>query len=149
MFRILNKPKLILLNQYVQSVANQEDIVRWYSSLDENAKQLAVKEIWILATQAQVSENDVMNATTQSGLKPTHTPVQMLKINKMPFHRRGYELATLKGTVLKQAFLLVLECFALAESRRKEQEDPKSCNHWWHKDLSDKKVVKEILDNNL
>ncbi|EGO63826.1 DUF5958 family protein [Acetonema longum] len=144
MFKILTLPKLILLNQYVQGVANREDIFPWYSSLDENSKQIIVKEIWILATQAKVLEDDLITATAEAGLKPTHNSVQMLKINKMPFHRRGYELANLKGTVLDQAFLLVLECFVLAERRRKELEEPDKCTHWWHKDLSDKNVIRKF-----
>lgn len=148
MFTILTLPKLILLNQYVQGVANREDVVNWYLSLDEDSKKMTVKEIWILATQAKILENDLITVTTQAGLKPNLNPVQMLKINKMPFHRRGYELANLKGTILDQAFLLVLECFVLAERRRKELEEPDKCTHWWHQDLSDENVIREILKNN-
>lgn len=148
MFKILTLPRLILLNQYVQGVAKREEITQLYSSFDESDKQCSVKEIWMLATQAQVTEEDVVSAVSKAKLKPTHTPVQMLQTSKMPFHRRGYELANLKGTVLNQAFSLVLECFALAERRRKEQEKSEPCNHWWHRDLSNENIVKEILNSN-
>jgi hypothetical protein len=50
--------------------------------------------------------------------------------------------------VLEQAFILLLDCFAIAERRRKEKEDKTICNHWWHKDLSDKQIIDDILKNN-
>lgn len=149
MFRLLTISRLILLNQYVQGIVKREEVVLWYSCLDENDKQSAVKEVWMLATQAHVIEDDVLAATAEADLKPTHAPVQILKTCKMPFHRRGYELATLKGTSLNHAFLLALECFALAERRRKEQEEPQKCNHWWHRDLADENIIRDILNNNL
>jgi hypothetical protein len=148
MVELLPIQELVLLNQYVQGIVLREDIVHWYSSLDENSRKAAVKAIWILATQARILESDLTKAIDESGLKPTHTPVQMLKTKKMPFHRRGYALANLKGTVLNQAFLLVLECFALAERRRKDSEDSATCNHWWHKDLSNENVLKERRKQN-
>lgn len=147
MFKALTLPKLILLNQYVQQVVTRQEIDKWFLSLEENEKQSSVKEVWILATQAQVAEGDVLQAAKEAELKPTHTPVVMLLANKLPLYRRGYELANMKGSVLNQAFLLTLECFVLAERRRKEKEDMKNCNHWWHKDLSDERVIKEILEN--
>ncbi len=146
--KILTIQELVLLNQYVQGVVLKKEIDNWFSSLEETDKQSVVKSIWVLATQAQVIESDIFIATLAAELKPTHTPVVMISKGDVSLYNRGYRLSELKGTILNQAFLLVLECFALAERRRKEKEGTSECNHWWHKDLSDERVIKEILQNN-
>lgn len=147
MFRILKTPELLFLNKYTQGLVTQSEIIDWFLMLHEVDKQKAVADVWVLATQARIREEDVPEVLTKAGLKPTHTPVIMLTKGKIPFHKHGLCLSTLKGTVLKQAFLLVLECFAYAERRRKKNEDPLTCNHWWHKDLSDEEVIRDILKN--
>jgi hypothetical protein len=148
MFKELNLLNLILLNQYVQGIVTRQEVDKWFLSLEENKKQFSVKELWILATQAQVIEGDIPKAMELAGLRPSNIPVIMVSKGEVSFHKRGYKLSKLKGTVLNQAFWFVLECFALAERRRKEKEGTRECNHWWHKDLSDERVIKEILENN-
>lgn len=148
MFTGLTLSNLILLNQYAQGIVTRQEVEKWFLSLAENEKQSSVKEVWILATQALVTEGDIPKATEVAGLKSTHTPVVMILNGDVPFYKRGYRLSELKGIVLNQAFWFVLECFALAERRRKEKEGTTECNHWWHKDLSDERVIKEILGNN-
>jgi len=145
--KILTTKELILLNQYVQGVVLKNEIENWFLSFEEVDKQSIVKSIWELATQAQIRESDIPIATINSGLKSTHTPVVIVSNDDTKLYSRGYKLSTLKGTVLKQAFSLVIECFALAEKRRKENEDKLECNHWWHRDLSDEHIVKDILEN--
>lgn len=145
--KILTTKELILLNQYVQGVGQRIDVDNWFSALSEDEKQSVVKSIWVLAVQAQIREDDIPTATLKAGLKPTHTPVVMLSKGNVSLHNRGYGLSKLSGVVLNQAFLLVLESFALAERRRKEKESPAECKHWWHKNLADEKVIKKILED--
>lgn len=143
--RVLTIQELLLLNQYVQGIVSRDEINKWFFSFNENDKQSVVKNIWVLAIQAKVKENDIKNAMLAAGLKPAHTPVVMITNGKDALYNRGYRLSTLKGIVLNQVFLLVLECFVVADNRRKEKEDPLHCNHWWHKDLSDEQIIKNIL----
>jgi hypothetical protein len=145
--KILTTQELILLNQYVQGVVSRDEIDGWFLSLDEADKQAVVRNTWILAIQAQVREMDIPVAIVASELKSTHTPVVMLTKGNTSLHNRGYKLSTLKGAILTQAFLFVLECFVSAERRRKEKEGSSECHHWWHKDLSDREIVQEILRN--
>ncbi|HYE68779.1 MAG TPA: DUF5958 family protein [Anaerovoracaceae bacterium] len=146
--KILTMKELILLNQYVQGVVKRLEIVNWFSSLPEDDKRSVVKSVWLLAVQAQIVEDDIPTVTLEAGLKPTHTPVVMLSKGNESLHKRGYGLSRLSGVVLNQAFLLVLESFALAERRRKEKEGSEECNHWWHKNLADENIIKEILEKN-
>ena len=148
MFKLLNIYNLIFLNKYAQHVVDKSEILNWFESLDMTERSLAVKEVWILATQAHISEDDIDAIAEKAGLKSTHTPVVMLKKATLPLKQRGFELANLKGTLLKQAFCLVVEWFAFAEERRKDNEIEETCNHWWHRDLSDARIVDEIIKEN-
>ena len=146
--KYLSIDELILLNQYAQKIISKNDVIDWYALFEEADRQSIVKSIWSLALQAQVVENDVLLAAKTANLKSTHTPTIMLLKGKDPFRNRGYNLSKLKGTTLNQAFEIVLECFVLAEQRRKSKEDSTNCNHWWHKDLSNKEIINEILSRN-
>ena len=143
--RNLTIEELLLINQYVQKIVLETDIKAWFSPLSEDEKQSIVKNLWMLAIQAQVVESDVNIAAENIGLKKTHTPVVMLLKGEVSFQNRGYRLYELKGIVLEQAILLALECFSLAESRRKLKKCGTSCNHWWHRDLSNDSIVNEII----
>lgn len=137
---------LIFVNQYVQNIVTVEEVNSWFESFEEIDQQLIVRTIWQLAVQARVNNNDVLNAMNVAKLKPTNTPVVILNSGKLTLWQRGGDLSKLKGKVLKQAFWLVLECFASADRRRKEAESKNGveCTHWWHRNLSDKKVVEQI-----
>ena len=139
--------ELIMLNKYVQGIITREIIHDWFCTFEESDKKLVIKRIWNLAVQAQVTVNDIETATKAAGLKATHTPVVMLISGKETFKNRGYKFSSLEGIVLNQAFWLVLECFVIAEQRRKLKEGSLPCHHWWHKDLSNEHVIKEILKN--
>jgi hypothetical protein len=141
--------ELLLINQYAQDCASRQEVMDWYLSFNEDEKQFFLQELWRLAIQAQTIEADLPLATKSAGLKPTHNPVVMLSKGNISYCNRGYKLSTLRGTILDQAFLLVLECFTIAEKRKKQKENGVNCNHWWHRDLSNTSVVEEILRNQL
>jgi hypothetical protein len=142
---MLSTEDLVLLNKYAQCVVSRNLLCDWFKSLDILQKKQAIRGVWNLAIQANLSVADVENATKIAKLKKTHTPVAMLLSEKVIFKNRGYGLSNLEGTVLYQAFSLVLECFSIAEQRRKKLcEDNSHCNHWWHKDLSNADVLKEL-----
>ena len=146
--KYLSTIELILLNKYVQSVVEKDAVYDWFLSFQEGDRQSIVARVWDLARQSQAVESDVLIAAKSAGLKPTHTPIVMLIKSRDPFHLRGYNLSSQRGIILEQAFKIVLECFALAERRRKDKEDGGACHHWWHRDLSDEAIVREIIKSN-
>lgn len=139
----------VILNQYAQGIKPINELLEWYNSFDTEKKRSILVEIWSLANQAKVNEEDVENARIIAGLKVTHTPVRMLNSEALPFKSRGFKVANLKGKEQVQAFLLILNCFAIAEQRRKSKcaSEKENCNHWWHQDLSNQKLIQEILKN--
>lgn len=138
---------LILINQYSQELVKKQTLGAWFDSFSEQDKKDIIKLIWQLALQAQLTENDIHDVVIESKIKKTLNPVKMLLGKKYPFSQRGYNLMDLDGIVLNQAFYLLLECLKYADKRRKRNEEPLRCNHWWHRDLSNSDVVNQIISD--
>ena len=137
---------LVMLNQYAQKVITKDKINSWFSILDEENQRNLLKQVWVLAWQAQVREEDIPKAILSAGLKPTHTPAVILLSGSDKLIQKGNKLLKTKGTVLKQAFDLVLECFVIADNRRRKKCGAQ-CHHWWHEDLSKIDIIEKILRN--
>jgi len=43
-----------------------------------------------------------------------------------------------------QAFMLIIECFVVADKRKKTTDCANGCEHWWHQDLSDDQIIKSV-----
>ena len=54
---------------------------------------------------------------------------------------------TLDPTDRLAVFTLTLHLFAAAEGKRFRNETKERCNHWWHRDLLDERVVEDILSD--
>lgn len=143
----MNRKDELFVNQYIQRIITKEDVEYWFNSFEENGKQENLRDLWYMCTQARILIDDIIPAAKSAQLKATHTSVIMLMTGKEKFQNRGFRLSLLKGKELTQAFNLLLEMLAIADVRRRKNEDPTKCTHWWHKDLSDPDNIKDILEN--
>jgi hypothetical protein len=146
---VFTTTRVLLLNRYAQGLVSRDDLRQWHLALDEDDRSEAVKSAWILAIEAGVRDADIDPAVELAGLKPTHTPVVLLKTGRLALHHRGFRLAGLPGIVSTQAFLLAAGCFRLADTRRRQAEGGTPCHHWWHQDLSDPAVLAAVRAGDL
>ncbi|HRQ70516.1 MAG TPA: DUF5958 family protein [bacterium] len=142
--KTLTIDELIIINQYSQGIVEKSRLLDWYKSLKLEDQQSIIPQIWSLALQAKAREEDVAPAVEKAQLKLSNNPVVMLKSAKEPFSNRGYNLAKLKDKVLVQAFMLIIECFVVADKRKKTTDCANGCEHWWHQDLSDDQIIKSV-----
>jgi len=104
--------------------------------------------------QAHAVGTDVEVAIQRSGLKATYTPCQMLiarsrenQLGTAGVKQSLNDISRLPDAELSRAFVLFLSLLTVADGRRRQKElDPE--RHWWHRDLSDEKVVAELLNEN-
>jgi len=73
----------------MQGIVKADDVASWYNKLDENDKQDVLVQLWGLARQAKVLEEDVLKASELAKLKITHNPVKILLRSSIPFHKEG------------------------------------------------------------
>ncbi len=137
--------ELILINQHSQGLKDTEELCRWFSEKDEEWQKEAVISLLLLVGQSHPQKEELLVAIDVSPVKKTSTAVVMLTNPRKDYLKYGYELKKLSGKELKNAWVILLNLLKIADTRRRESEDPATCNHWWHKDLSNPKYIKRLL----
>lgn len=139
----------LLLNLMAQGVISLQQAGQWFDSQPDDEKETAMRKLVQFIYQAKVCAQDIPvflpSAICFACLKPTHTPVQMLKAVEMQALKDG--LLTGRGHLVsmlmkfqqlpvpekQQAWRLLLGIMNYAYLKHKDTDDRK----WWFKDLSD------------
>lgn len=143
----------VYLNQVAQCIKPLKEAIEWFANLAEEAQLLVLRQLVFFSLQSGAIGKDVKDAIFLSGLKPTFTPCQLL-IKVLNDEPNGSMM--LKATLAKvvnlpsservKSFRLLIALFEVAD-RRKRTQGLEPEKYWWHKDLSDEKVVEKILSS--
>ena len=134
----------LYLNQVAQNVVPLDDAKREFRKLDPSARSGVMHRLYLMAHQSHPLPDEVSLAIDQSGLKPTFTPCVMLSDGKI--ESQLSRVAKLPDDELDKSFLLLITLFQIADKRRRA-DCGDECQHWWHQDLSDDAVVREVTRN--
>lgn len=134
----------ILINQWVQNVRTDSELLTWFDTQTEECKETIRKEVRGLVQQAKYVLDDGSVAIKESQLNPRRSACVILA--KGATHETLHKLTCLRNNDGKDAFILLLYLLRTADTRRRESEKETKCNHWWHRDLSDPKVLSEVLE---
>ena len=139
----------VILNLYAQGRVSRQMITEYFEVLDKNEKIKFVNKLLFLAQSSNAYEKQLEAALENSGYRNTINYYNMLKSKKNIFRNNLFRLKELDGKPFKQGFDLLLELFKEAYKYKalKCRERGMECNHWWHYNLSDERVLKEILVN--
>lgn len=141
----------IYLNQIAQEVVTLEEALQWFKNLEQEEQMDTFRTLLFILLQAGAVADDADNTVAKSGLRPTFTPcVLLLKAQReQPFAPAAlqevlWKIANLPANEKEKSFRLLIALFQVADARRRERcFEPE--RHWWHQDLSDEKVVAEVL----
>ncbi|GLS25727.1 DUF5958 family protein [Marinibactrum halimedae] len=142
----------IYLNQISQGVKPLNEAVEWFISAKEIQIEVLRRLIYFILQSGALGK-DVESAISNSGLKPTFTPCQLLlKVfreepnGNIMLSQSLSNIANLPESEREKSFKLLLAMFSIADKRKREKGlQPEK--YWWHKDLSDVGVVEKILAN--
>ena len=134
----------VYLNQTAQNVITLDDATREFRDLDSAARSDVMHRLYLMTRQSHPLPGEVSLAITESGLKPTFTPCVMLLGGNVELQLS--RIAKLPDNELDKAFLLLLTLFRIADTRRRELCGG-NCQHWWHQDLSDDAVLRDVTRN--
>lgn len=148
---MLDLPDLIRVNQLVRSRIDFAGFESWFVSLSPAQRVSLAYQLCEFAHQAGVSNSVVEEALTVSGLPQNHPVVQQLRA----FRSNGYPdweglhdfLTNADDLRLAVAFRFYVALFGTAEGKVYRGEAKEWCNHWWHRDLLDERVVRAILSD--
>ena len=143
MRKCLSIDEEIILNQFSQGLFTLEEMNHWFAMYDLLDKRDIVQHLLNMVIQAHPTYDDIEGSAILLKKVTSASAVKLLN-RKKPFSKFGYEICDLPEKELLIGFDILLLTLVKADTRRKEQEDPKECNHWWHKDLSDENYLRKL-----
>ena len=137
----------VILNLYAQDRILREKIVKYFENLTEDKKNEFRDKLLFLVYASNVSVKHLDNALENSGYRSTINYYNMLKSRRDIFRNNLFRIKNLEGKPLKQGIILLLELFKEAYKLKAVQchKTEGECYHWWHRDLSNKKILKKII----
>jgi hypothetical protein len=139
---------LIRMNQLVRARIDLDGFQAWYETLPLEGRGALTYMLCEFAHQAGVHESTWDEALAASGL-PSSDPV----VRRLWAARRDefqafplYEFVRAAPEKdLPTVFRLFVYLFGIAERAVYRAESKMWCNHWWHRDLLDERVVQDLL----
>ena len=132
---------LIRINQLVRRTIDFPQFQRWYESLEVAGQAALAAELAELAHQAGFDEALYAEAMAEAGFEAGDP---LLAGPRRPAYGRLLQLPDReRALAFKQAVYL----FGKAEGSVYRRETKASCNHWWHRNLLDERVVRAILND--
>lgn len=138
----MNLTDEITINQIQQALISQENAKNWFLSFSIEGLQEILQRLSYMTIQAGAREEDVSLAITKSKLRATYTPCVLLRRGRLK--EQMAKLLKLPSSESIKSFFLLISLLAIADARRYDKYCQDGCSHWWHRDLSDRKVVGEI-----
>jgi hypothetical protein len=143
---------IIRVNQLVRNQIDFEGFQEWYDSLSVPEQTALITSLFNFAFQAGTEEEIYEEALNAASLdlenplvvqaKSFHKPYRFLNLFEMdPW------LTQLDKVERFTVFKMCVYLFGTAERKVFQGETKESCNHWWHRDLLDERVVQALLDD--
>ena len=141
--RYLNLDDEIFLNQFSQNIYSLETVKKWFDAKNHEEKKAIILDVLDMVIQSHPTYEEISCTAEELKLSKTPAAVKLLNTNK-PFNKFGYELADLPEKEMERGFILLLKIFSVADKRRRSMCCANGCHHWWHRDLSNVSVLREI-----
>jgi len=138
----MNLADEITLNKIQQELISQEDAKKWFLRFPTEYQQEILQRLSYMTLQAGAREEDVSLAIAKSKLRPTYTPCVLLSRGRLK--EQMAKLLKLPPSESIKTFFLLVSLLAIADARRYCKYCQDGCSHWWHRDLSDRKVLDKI-----
>ncbi|HEY9402008.1 MAG TPA: DUF5958 family protein [Pyrinomonadaceae bacterium] len=150
-FFLLDLSEIIRVNQLVRQNIDFDGFIAWYEKLSIPERCALITALFEFAYQAGVNEGMYEEALSAANINKGHPLVEKAKgffseyfSDLASLHNWLFGLSETDRSVV---FTLAVFLFGKAEGRVYAQEDKEWCNHWWHRDLLDERVVKSILND--
>lgn len=147
----LELPEIIRANQLVRRTIDVDGFNLWYGQLSVPERCCLIYSLLEFAYQAGVNENVFVGALSAAGLETNHPLVENFRtfIGKnypdwLGFHKWIMQITEADRFII---FAFAVYLFGIAEGQVYRNEKKEWCNHWWHRDLLDERVVNSILNN--
>lgn len=144
---------LIRINQLVRNYIDFDKFEKWYNSLSVLEQSALTTTLCDFSYQAEFDEATYNEALKEAGIDSDNSLVKYAVsfYNKRrryldihSFYKWLIQLQDVERFVVFRNFVYL---FGKAEGIVYRHETKEGCNHWWHRNLLDEKVVQSLLDN--
>lgn len=145
----LELTEIIKVNQLVRNRIDFVEFIEWYGRLSSPNQRALIRTLFEFAYQAGVDEEVWREAIIVGGIQ-IDTLVPQIKAfhnDDLGFHDWGGFLEWLSEVSdedRSDVFRISVSLFGTAEGKVFQKEKKEWCNHWWHRDLLDDRVVEAI-----
>lgn len=129
------------LNRVAQGLAPIPDAMDWFSRRSDQVDVL--RELWQMAAQAGCTRDDVLPAIQFAQLRASFTACVLM--NNGDLSTQAMKVLALPKAERTKAFRLFMALLHIADSRRQRTRCKDDCTHWWHRDLANEDVVRDLL----
>lgn len=150
---ILELPDLIRMNRLVRGGIDIEGFAVWFEQLGDDEGRGLIDTVITYACEAGVTEPIYAEALRRAGLSVDDAWVATLTDrfrgdgpdrSHRGLQRVRDDIKVADRAELRRLLGWAVHVFGVAEGR--VSADPaESCNHWWHRDLTDDRVVQDLL----
>jgi len=143
----------IKINQLIRTRIDIEGFNTWYRDLSPNRQDPLISTLFEFAYQAGVDAATWKESAIIGGFTDHVALVESVKsfhLTEIGLHDwTGFNswLGSLSAQEKNTTFLIAVVLFGVAEGNVFRNETIASCNHWWHRDLLDARVVDAILND--
>jgi len=141
---------LIRVNQLVRGRIDFDGFQAWYAALPPEQRRALTYLLCEFAHQAGVDDATWDEALAASGLSASDPLVQRVlsaRQAEYPVFPLYQFVVAVPEDDLPNVFRLFVYLFGTAEGEVYRSESMEHCNHWWHRDLLDERVVRDLLSN--
>lgn len=147
MNRCLKIDEEIFIYQFTQGIYSLQEMNTWFEAYDLQNKRDILENLFCMVVQSHPTYAELETAAIDLKKITSPSAVMLLNRNK-PFEKFGHQICGLPEKELLNGLDILLLTLTQSDTRRKLQENPNECRHWWHKNLSDEKYL-ESLRNTL
>jgi hypothetical protein len=149
----LRLSEIITINQLVRGQIELAGFTDWYEQLSPTQQYDLIVTLFEFAHQAGVDETVWKEALSADNMKP------MIELSWQCKSFHNYELRIhdwsgfnkwlqeLSEADKRKVLTIGVYLFGTAEGKVFKNERKEWCNHWWHRDLLDPRVVENILSD--
>lgn len=142
---------LISLNRLVRGTINFSGFDQWFEGLSNEKRRILVHTLSGFAHEAGVDDAVFHSAVTAAALSESDATVihirSLRRDDGLTELRIDKWIESVSDEELPQLARFLFALFGTAEGRVFSAESKDWCNHWWHRDILDDRVVQDILND--
>jgi hypothetical protein len=148
---LLDLPSLIRINQLIRGTIDADGFETWWRKAARSERETLTCTLYFCAREAGIKApmvDEALRISKLSGdddsLRQAVTAARGTFLDAAVFYDW---IAKASDPSLHKAFRFGYHLFGLAEGAVFRNESSEWCNHWWHRDLKDPRVVTDILSD--